>query len=263
MSTTVRTLVTGATGTLGRALVPRLRDAGHDVRATSRTPPADDDVEWVAMDLAAGTGIRDAVTDVDVVVHAASSALGDTEAVDVDGTARLVDAAADAGVANLVYISIVGIEDIPYSYYRHKLAAERSIEQSDVPWTILRSTQFHPFVHELLAMVARLPVWPLPTRMQLQPIDVGEVADRLVEHATPEPGGRLEPMGGPEVRRVGALARSFREARGSWRPVVPLPVPGKVFSAFRAGEATCPDHAVGTVTWEEWLETEYGEAPSS
>ena len=257
MSTTARTLVTGGTGRLGQTLLPRLQEAGHEVLATSRSPPTDDEGEWRQMDLAGGTGIRDILTDVDVVIHTASAPLGDTEAVDVDGTNRLLDAAVDASVSNFVYISIVGIEDIPYSYYEHKLTAERAVEASDVPSTVLRATQFHSFVHDVLGMVARLPIWPLATKMQLQPIDTGAVADRLVEHATPEASGRLEPIGGPEVRTVEELAKAFREARGKRRPIVPLPIPGKAFSAFRAGKAICPDHAVGTVTWEEWLETEY------
>lgn len=209
------------------------------------------------MDLIDGTGIREAVADVDVVVHTASSPLGDTEAVDVDGTDRLLDAAVGAGVSNFVYVSIVGIDDIPYSYYEHKLTAERSVEASDVPSTVLRSTQFHPFVHEVLGTVARLPIWPLPTKMKLQPIDVGAVADRLVDHAAPEPSGRLKPVGGPEVLSVGDIARTYRDARGPWWPIVRVPVPGGVFSAFRDGAATCPDRAVGSMSWEEWLESEY------
>lgn len=257
MSTTARTLVTGGTGRLGQTLLPTLREEGHEVLATSRSPPTDDETEWRRMDLADGTGIRDALTDADVVIHTASAPLGDTEAVDVDGTARLLDAAADAGVSNFVYISIVGIEDIPYSYYEHKLTAERAVEASDVPSTVLRATQFHSFVHDMLEMVTRLPIWPLPTKMHLQPIDTGTVADRLVEHATPEPSGRLEPIGGPEVRTVGELARTYRDARGTWRPIIRLPIPGAAFAAFRDGKATCPDHVVGTVTWEGWLETTY------
>ncbi|WP_254831360.1 SDR family oxidoreductase [Haloglomus salinum] len=258
MSQPHRTLVTGGTGTLGQTLVPRLQEAGHTVRATSRSARSGDDVEWAQMDLADGTGIRDAVAGVDVIIHTASDPLGDTEAVDIEGTKRLLDAAAEAGVSNFVYISIVGIENIPYSYYEAELEAERAIESSDVPSTILRATQFHPFVDEMLGMVTRLPVWLLPTEMRIQPVDTGVVADRLVELATTEASGRPDPVGGPEVRTVGDLATAYREARGSWRPVVRLPIPTATFARFREGAATCPDHAVGSVTWEEWLETEYG-----
>jgi len=282
-----RVLVTGATGTLGSALGPRLLADGHTVRAASRSPPNSssdspgvsegsgetggtdeaggigetgetDHVEWIELDLLEGTGIESVLANIDVVVHAATAPTGDSEAVDVHGTERLLDAAEDAGVSNFVYPSIVGIEEIPYSYYEHKLAAERAVESSEVPHTVLRATQFHSFIEELLGMVAKSPVWPLPTKFRTQPIAVEEVADALVEHATPDASGRLESVGGPEVRSLGELARAYREARGLRRAIVRLPLPGGVAKAFRAGHATCPDRAVGTVTWEEWLTERYG-----
>jgi uncharacterized protein YbjT (DUF2867 family) len=254
-----RTLLTGATGTLGDALLPRLRGDGHDVLAASRSPPTDDD-NWQALDLAEGTGIAAAVEGVDVVVHAATAPRGDSEAVDVRGTGRLLEAAAESGVSNFLYVSIVGVDDVPFSYYQHKHEAERLVESSGVPSTIVRATQFHSFVGGLLDAVSRLPVWPLPAGFQAQPIAVDEVADAVLGHATPEAAGRVPPVGGPEVRTLGDLARAYRSARGFRRAVVGLPLPGKVASGFRAGHNTCPDRAVGTVTWEEWLETEYGEA---
>ncbi|MFC6756729.1 MULTISPECIES: SDR family oxidoreductase [Haloarcula] len=252
----MQTLVTGATGTLGTALVSRLQAAGHEVRAASRSPPADGTADWVELDLASGDGLPAALEGVDAVVHAATAPTGDTKAVDVEGTRRLLEAAADAAVENVVYPSIVGIESIPYSYYEHKLAAERVIEDSDVPHTILRATQFHEFVADSFDTLSKLPVWPLPTEMRIQPVAVGEVADVLVEAAVPDPRGRMAPMGGPEVHSVGALARGYRTAKGLRRPVVRLPIPTATFRAFRDGEATCPDRAVGTVTWQEWLQAD-------
>jgi len=271
----MRTLVTGATGTLGGALLPRLQTNGHTVRAASRSPPSEhetderrstsgtpptDEVEWVELDLVTGEGIEAAMRDVDVVIHAASAPTGDTEAVDVVGTERLLDAATDAGVSNFVYVSIVGIEGIPYSYYDAKVAAEQAIEDADVPHTILRATQFHEFVADILDTISMLPVWPLPTKLQIQPVAVGEVADVLVDHAVPDPQGRMVPMGGPEIHTVGELARRYRDARGLRRPVVRLPIPTGTFSAFQDGKATCPDRAVGMVTWAEWLGGEFGPA---
>jgi uncharacterized protein YbjT (DUF2867 family) len=254
------TLLTGATGTLGTALRPRLADAGHEVVAASRDPPSGDATaaEWVELDLGEGTGIEAAVGGVEVIVHAATAPQGDTEAVDVEGTKRLLDAAADAGVTNFVYPSIVGVDEIPFSYYEHKLAAEEAIEASSVPETVVRATQFHEFVDGLLSGVAKLPLWPLPTRLESQPIDVREAADEIVRHATPEPAGRVPAVGGPEVLRLGEMAKSYREARGLRRPIVRVPLPGEVASGFRAGEATCPDRTVGTTTWATWLDREYG-----
>lgn len=250
-----RTLLTGATGTLGTALRPRLADAGHEVVAASRSPPAgaDDGAEWVELDLESGTGVDTAVAGVDVVVHAASAPQGDSEAVDVEGTKQLLDAAEGADVDNFLYVSIAGIDEIPYSYYEHKLAAERAVEDSDVPSTIVRATQFHEFVAELLGLVGKLPVWPLPTKFRLQPVAAAEAAEAIVDHAGPEPGGRVPVVGGPEVQTVGDLARAYRSARGKRRPIVRLPLPGETAGAFRAGEATRPDRAVGETTWETWL----------
>jgi uncharacterized protein YbjT (DUF2867 family) len=268
-----RVLLTGATGVLGTELRPRLRSAGHDVRAASRetdrrevserapgadSADGDSAVEWVELDLEAGTGIRTATDGVDVVVHAASDPRGDHEAVDVDGTRRLLDAAAALDVEHFLYVSIVGIDDIPYSYYEHKLEAERAVEDSRVPSTVVRSTQFFPFVASILATVRRLPVWPLPTDFRLQPVDVGEAADAIVEHVEPPAAGRAPDVGGPQVHTGRELAEAYREACGLRRPVVRLPLPGEAAAAFRTGAATCPDRAVGTRTWREWLDAQDG-----
>lgn len=255
----IQTLVTGATGTLGTALRPRLATAGHAVRAASRSPPdpSEHTINWVELDLLDDTGLTAALEDIDVVVHTATAPRGDTAAVDVQGTRQLLKTAEAAGVEHFLYPSIVGIDDIPFSYYEHKVAAETAVEDSNIPTTIVRATQFYSFVRELLDDVAKLPVWPLPTEMQIQPIHVGDVADVIVNHATLTASGRIDPIGGPEVHSVGELARAYRAARGLRRLIVRFPIPGDTVAAFRTGHATCPDHRVGTVTWEEWLSEQY------
>ncbi len=244
-------LLTGATGTLGQALRPRLDEAGYDLRLASRSPPTGS--RWTALDLERGTGVSDAVEGIDTVVHTATAPQGDSEAVDVRGTERLLAAADEAGVDHVFYVSIVGIEDVPYAYYKHKLAAERAVEDSAVPSTILRATQFHQFVHEMLDMLARLPVVPVPKTWTLQPIDAGDVADTILAHLD-EPAGRLPDAGGPAVHTAGELAAAYRDARGLRRPAIHLPIPGDIARALRAGKVTCPDRAVGTVSWSAYLD---------
>ncbi|MFC5136549.1 MULTISPECIES: SDR family oxidoreductase [Haloferacaceae] len=255
----IRTLVTGATGALGVALRPRLIAVGHVVRGASRSPPteSEENLEWVELDLIEGTGMESAVKNVDVVIHAATAPQGDTDEVDVQGTKRLLEAAQEAGVENFLYPSIVGVDDVPLTYYEHKVAAETAVEDGGVPATIVRATQFHSFVAEMLGYVAKLPVWPLPTSMQFQPVDVREVADVIVDHATPVASGRIDPVGGPDVCSVGELARIYRTARGLRRPIIRVPIPGKTAAGFRDGHAICPDHRAGTVTWTEWLAERY------
>ena len=154
-----------------------------------------------------------------------------------------------------MFISIVGIDDHPYPYYRTKRDAERVIEGSDLPWTILRTTQFHGFVAWMLAGLARLPVLGVPKDVSVQPMAVQEAADRLVDAALGEPAGRLSDVGGPEVLSFEHLARTYLAARDRQRPVVGVPVPGAVGRALREGRHLCPDRAVGTITWKRFLST--------
>ncbi|GAA4389380.1 NAD(P)H-binding protein [Tsukamurella soli] len=186
---------------------------------------------------------------VDVVVHCATT----NGRRDAESTRNLVEAAHRAGVGHLVYISIVGIDDVPFGYYRAKLAAERVITDSPVGWTILRATQFHDLIERILAAQAALPAVLVPRGATDQPIDVGTVADRLVELAAGPPAGRVTDIGGPEVRRFADLAETYLRVRGSRRRVVGVPIPGELGRALRAGRLTTPDNRVGTITFEEHL----------
>src|SRR3990170_5638680 len=147
-----RVLITGGTGVLGRELVPRLAAAGYSVRVVSRraAPAEGAPAEWARAQIATGEGLAEAVAGVDVIVHCASSPFRRTREVDVEGTRRLLERAREAGVAHFVYISIVGVDLIPLGYYKHKLAAERLIEESGVPYSILRAPQFFTLIDELL-----------------------------------------------------------------------------------------------------------------
>lgn len=245
-------LVTGGTGRLGALVVGRLRQAGHEVRVVSRrTGPRLFTVDWKT-----GAGLTAALDGVDVVVHCASA----PGSVDMDR--RLVKAAADAHVSHLLYISIVGVDRNPLRYYRTKLTAERIVEQSGVPYTILRATQFHDLIRMLLATLARIPLMPVPD-LSFQPVDVSEVADRFADLAMAEPAGRVADMGGPQVLRLTDMARAYLEATGRRRPIVPFRLPGKVFGAFRAGYHRAPDHADGRITFADHLATHSDERTAS
>ncbi|MFH9422001.1 SDR family oxidoreductase [Streptomyces sp. NPDC017529] len=244
-------LVTGGTGTLGRALVPRLLEAGHDVRTLSRRPHTGTErprLTSYAVDLRDGTGLAEAVAGVDTVVHCASAPKGDTEA-----AGQLVEAARAAGVRHLVYISIVGVDRVPLGYYRTKHEVERLVAESGLGWTVLRTTQFHDLVLRLVKAGARLPVVPVPSGIRLQPVDVREVADRLAELASGEPAGRVADMGGPEVLAARDLVRETLRAGGRRRLLVPLWLPGKTFGALRRGENVTPRHADGTARYADFL----------
>lgn len=256
------TLITGGTGDLGSKLVARFATAGHTVRVLSRRPgPADAAIEWAQGDMETGAGLAEAVAGADLVVHAATG--GGTRAkADVPGTRNLLEACKQAATPHFFYISIVGIERIPLGYYRAKLECERLIESGaadGVPWSNLRATQFHALIDAFLRMFSRVPlVLPVPKAFKFQPIETGEVADRMVEYAAKGPSGRLLDVGGPEVLTFGEMAKAWQRARGLRRPIVNVPTLGKVARGFKAGYNCTPEHAEGEITWEQWLERKYG-----
>ena len=98
---------------------------------------------------------------VDAVVHCATSPLLRSHAVDVEATQRLMQASKESGVGHVVYPSIVGINRVPYPYFRHKPAAERAVMDSAVPFSILRATKFHEFLDTLLGGLAECPESPV------------------------------------------------------------------------------------------------------
>lgn len=253
-------LVTGGTGVLGREVVRAAHAAGHRVVTMSRKPApnAATAPRWATAHLVTGEGLAAAVADVDVVIHAASDPRGDPAA-DEEGTQRLAAAARAAGVGHVVYVSIVGIDRIPFPYYARKLAAERALAASGQPYSILRATQFHSFVDLLLGKAARaVPiVMPLPAGYHVQSVDVADVAARLLRAVDDGPQGLLPDYGGPERLTVGQAARLWKKACDVRKAIVPFPGFGATAAAFRAGHNTLPADTSpenrGRVSWEEWL----------
>jgi uncharacterized protein YbjT (DUF2867 family) len=253
----MKILLTGGTGGLGREVVRAAEAAGHIVRIASRRarPQGVPAVRWARMDVETGEGVAEALAGADAVIHAASDPKRHA-AVDVEGTRRLVEAARAAGTPHLVYVSIVGIEEVPFGYYRSKRAAEQIVAASGVPHSILRATQFHSLVDAMLSGFARVPlVMPVPAAFRFQPVATAECADRLVRAAEAGPAGRLPDLGGPEVLTLGEMARAWKAARGVRRATLNLPLPGALSAAFRAGKNTLPDgHGErGTLRWADWL----------
>lgn len=240
-------LVTGGTGTLGRRLVPALRGAGHHVRVLSRRTGPD----VVTGDLTTGAGLAAALEGVEVVVHAATNPVR-ARRVELSGTARLLDAVRErGGVAHVLYVSIVGVDRHALTYCKAKWATEQLVEQSGLPSTIFRATQFHELLDK--AFTGMRPALVAPRGFRCQLLAASEAAGRIVELVGAGPAGRAPDMGGPEVRAADDLARVWRAARGKRRPVLRPPVPGRIAGAFRRGVNLCPDHADGTTTWEQWL----------
>ena len=220
----VQVLVTGATGRLGRALVPALLDAGHEVLALSRTAGRVEDPRACEMvgDVLDPTPWSAALAGASYVVHLASSPSRRARRTEIEGTRHLLLGRSPG--AGLLYLSIVGCDRTGLPYYRAKAAAERLVR--DAPDTVVvRATQFHGFADLLTApRLAGRAV--LPRGLRLQPVSEQHVIDVLLR-AVSDPAGAPAEVAGPEALDDVALAVR-RTGRRPLRLPLPLPLMGAV-----------------------------------
>jgi uncharacterized protein YbjT (DUF2867 family) len=245
----VRIAVAGGTGTLGRAVAEELRGRGHEVRVLSRH------AAQYRVDLTTGEGLAEALAGCAVVVDASNAQSGGRAVRTlVEGSRRLLAAGQAAGVGHHVCVSIVGCDRAPVSYYRVKVDQERVVEQGPVPWTIVRATQFHELLGSVLDAAGRWRVVPVP-RARLQTVAVCEVAAAVADVATGTPRrGRVE-VAGPRVADARELARGWRSVTGRRCLLLPVPLPGVLGRALRAGALTAESPDVrGTIAFADWLD---------
>ena len=115
-------------------------------------------------------------------------------------------------------------------------------------WTIQRATQLHPTLDKMLGH--RL--FPITAHLAFQPLDAGDLAERLADLVDAGPAGRAEDLGGPEVLALRDLVAARRAATSRRTLLIPGPTLGPL-RALDAGHHLCPDHARGKVTWQQWL----------
>ncbi|CAN7222570.1 NAD(P)H-binding protein [Microbacterium maritypicum] len=243
----MRIAVAGGTGTVGRHTVEAVRTAGHDAVVLSRSQ---------GVDLVTGRGLDDALAGADAVVDVASiETLKASAAIEffTAATGNLVSAASNAGVGQVVLLSIVGIDRIPYDYYAGKIAQEKIVEASRVPWTILRATQFHEFAEQVFARAKLGPVHIAPNA-RTQPVAASEVGARLAALAAADPQGRVRDFAGPREEQLSDMVRAFARRTGFRGWIPRLNVPGPQMAGMRAGHALPgPDADLGRQSFAEWL----------
>jgi uncharacterized protein YbjT (DUF2867 family) len=243
----MRIAIAGGTGTLGRPVADALRSRGHEVRVLSRRGPE------YRVDVTTGEGLAEALEGVDVVVDATNDSSKHAADTLVEGSRRLLAAEEVAGVGHHVCVSIVGCELVPARYLRIKAEQERVVEEGPQPWSIVRATQFHELIDMALAPAARKHLMPVP-RVPLQTVASTEVASVVADVAEGAPRrGRVEVVG-PEVVDARELARTWRSTTGRRALLLPLPLPGRMGRALRAGAliAERPD-VRGTTPFATWL----------
>lgn len=222
--------IVGGTGMLGSQVEKELHSRGHEVRILSRSSPE------YRIDLITGEGLNRALQGCDVVIDA-SNATSNAEEVLVNGTLRLLAAEQEAGVGHHVCVSIVGCEKMPVGYLRAKAGQERAVEEGEVPWSIVRATQFHEYMAAMFAMLARWGILPIP-RARVQTVAVAEVARAVAEAAVSAPSRARIEVAGPEVVDALDLARVWRSITGKRSLMFRLPLPGKFGRILRDGAMT-------------------------
>lgn len=210
----MKIVVIGGAGVLGSKVVQKLKDQGHDaVAASPRT----------GVNTLTGEGLADALTGANVVVDVSNSpSFDDDPAMEffTKSTTNLEAAAKSAGIGHYVAVSIVGCDDLPESgYLRAKVAQEKLITESDLPYSIVRATQFAEFADAITASLTVGDEVRVPDAL-IQPIASEDLADEVARVTEGKPLNGIENVGGPEKISFEQLARESLARQGEDKTVI-------------------------------------------
>jgi uncharacterized protein YbjT (DUF2867 family) len=210
----MKIVVIGGTGALGSKVVDTLRGRGHDAVAASPS---------TGVNALTGEGVTAALTDAGVVVDVANSPSFDDDPVMeffTTSTTNLLAAAKSTGVGHYVAVSIVGCDQIPESgYMRAKAAQEKLIQGGEVPYSIVRATQFAEFTDAITASLTVGDEVRVPDAL-IQPITTADLGDAVARVAEAAPIDGIENVGGPAKITFEQMARDVLARRGEAKTVV-------------------------------------------
>jgi uncharacterized protein YbjT (DUF2867 family) len=210
----MKIVVIGGTGVLGSKVVDKLRDHGDEAVAASPK---------TGVNTLTGEGLADALTGADVVVDASNSpSFDDDPAMEffTKSTTNLLAAAKAAGIKNYVAMSIVGSDGLTESgYMRAKVAQEKLITESDLPYSIVRATQFAEFADAITESFTVGDEVRVPDAL-IQPIASADLATEVARVAEGEPLGGITEVGGPEKISFEQMAHEVLSRQRDNKPVI-------------------------------------------
>ncbi|WNC92604.1 SDR family oxidoreductase [Paraburkholderia sp. FT54] len=251
----MRIVIIGGTGLIGSKTVPILRQAGHDVIAAS---PKN------GVNTLTGEGLKEVLTDAQVVIDLANSPSFEDNAVlkFFESSGRnLHPAEAEAGVQHHVALSIVGADRTPENgYFRAKVAQEKLIEASGIPFTIIRSTQFYEFLGGIAdsgteGNTVRLSPGPF------QPIASDDVAAFVADVALAAPRNGIVEIAGPERAPFDEIVARYLKATGDKREVV-RDAQARYFGGLVGEHSLVPlgEARLGRIGFDEWFRRSQGKS---
>src|SRR3954468_15317621 len=244
----MKILVIGGSGLIGKKLVKLLRERGHDAAAASPS---------TGVNAVTGEGLAGALTGARVVVDVSNAPSWEDRAVleffETSGR-NLLAAEVAAGVGHHVALSVVGTDRLLASgYFRAKLAQERVIKASPIPYTIVRATQFFEFVGAIAQLATEGQTVRLPPVL-MQPIVSDDVAAVVADVALAAPLNGTVDLAGPEPIRQDELVRQFLNATGDARTVITDPEALYYGITVNDQSLTPGDHPrLGPTRFEDWL----------
>jgi uncharacterized protein YbjT (DUF2867 family) len=244
----MKIVVIGGTGLIGSKVVKKLEQKGHQVIAAAPN---------TGVNTVTGEGLADALVGARVVVDVANSpSFEDQAALDFFQTAGKNISAAEvaAGVKHHVALSVVGTDRLQDSgYFRAKLAQEKLIKSSPIPYTIVHATQFFEFVRPIAQFSTVEGAVRLPP-VQFQPMAADDVATAVAEAALAEPANDIIEVGGPETFTLDEPVRKALEYDNDPRKVIADPKAS--YYGIKVSEKALvpgPNARLGSTKFDWWL----------
>jgi uncharacterized protein YbjT (DUF2867 family) len=210
----MKIVVIGGTGLIGSKVVAKLKQRGHDAIAA---------VPSTGVNTLTGEGLAPAMKDTEIVIDVSNSPSFEDNAVMnffETSTKNILAAEAAAGVKHHLALSVVGTERLQGSgYFRAKMAQEKQIKASKVPWTILHATQFFEFMGGIAQSATEGDTVRVSSAM-FQPISSEDVAETLTKLALEAPKNTTVEVAGPEKFKMNELVGFFLDQTKDKRKVV-------------------------------------------
>jgi uncharacterized protein YbjT (DUF2867 family) len=243
----MKVVVIGGTGLIGSKVVSMLTEHGHDALAAAPN---------TGVNTLTGDGLADALSGASVVIDVSNSPSFEDAAVlefFETSTRNLLAAEAAAGVEHHVALSVVGTQRLEESgYFRAKIAQEKLIVGSSIPYSIIHATQFFEFLPALADMHADGDTVRVPAAL-FQPMAADDVAAAVARVAVGSPVNGIVEVGGPEVFRLDDLIRRHLRAHDDAREVIADP--NARYSGARLEERTlvpADDATLGAIRYADW-----------